>query len=168
MHRTVQDHQAESSPSASVAVANHRRGRLPPVEHPATDGIRLTHQPITARLQSRTTPDHAPAAHAGCLDGPDRRRNRWTCRATAAPGAAQQRQLPASAHPAGEPGHGATHDQGGAARFDTSPYALAGTPSVAGQFPGGPPGNIDGGGLLEVVETEYCGAGQNCTKTISK
>ena len=28
--------------------------------------------------------------------------------------------------------------------------------------------DIDGDGLLEVVETEYCGAGPNCTKTIFK
>ena len=54
---------------------------------------------------------------------------------------------------------------------DASPYApvlerhqpLATFPQGRGRLE-----DIDGDGLLEVVETEYCGAGPNCTKTIFK
>ena len=54
---------------------------------------------------------------------------------------------------------------------DASPYApvlerhqsLATFPQGRGHL-----ADIDGDGLLEVVETEYCGAGPNCTKTIFK
>ena len=54
---------------------------------------------------------------------------------------------------------------------DASPYApvlerhqsLATFPQGRGRL-----ADIDGDGLLEVVETEYCGAGPNCTKTIFK
>ena len=54
---------------------------------------------------------------------------------------------------------------------NTSPYApvlerhqsLATFPQGRGHL-----ADIDGDGLLEVVETEYCGAGPNCTKTIFK